>query len=454
MDRKYQLPGNVLILLILFFTFQEAKVLTSTGSYNWAANVFLDGVVLVLIPIALFFAFYKMLSTAQYSLSEKVFGVFVALTLDLFVFAIIMSSVYSISVSVVEILLLFTVQFFSITAVKGVLHAHYEKNKRLSEILLIGPATETEKIAKKMLASNKEQVKIKFIMNTLDSKTLSLIHEVDKVFICNTMFKALKDQIIDYSVKNNKEVYLVPELYDISLVESEIVQFDDVPVFKIGTLGLSNEQKMRKRLFDIVMSTIGIVIGAPIMLVVALLIKLQDGGPIFFNQDRLTENGKTFYVHKFRSMIKDAEKHTGPVLATDKDPRITKLGAFLRSTRLDELPQLLNVFKGDMSLIGPRPERQFFADQFTEQIPVFKYRLTVKAGVTGLAQVMANYTTTPEDKLIYDLLYIRNYSFLLDLKIFIQTIRIALTKEASAGLKANEALEQKYQELIKTTANS
>jgi lipopolysaccharide/colanic/teichoic acid biosynthesis glycosyltransferase len=147
-------------------------------------------------------------------------------------------------------------------------------------------------------------------------------------------------------------------------------------------------------------------------------------------------------------MVQDAEIQTGPVLASDKDPRITKLGSFMRATRVDEIPQLFNVLKGDMSLIGPRPEREFFIKKFEQDIPDYKYRLRVKPGITGLAQVLANYTTSVEDKLRYDLMYVRNYSFMLDLKIFLQTIRVVLQRDQAQGLKEENMLRK--QKLIQT----
>lgn len=178
------------------------------------------------------------------------------------------------------------------------------------------------------------------------------------------------------------------------------------------------------------------------MLVVSILIKIDSRGPIFFKQDRVTENGKTFYVYKFRTMVENAEKLTGPVLATDNDPRITKIGNILRATRIDEIPQIINVFSGNMSIVGPRPERQFFIDQYLESTPEFAFRTAVKAGITGLAQVSGKYTTTFEDKLRYDLMYIKNYSFLLDMKILFKTIKVVFTKEASAGLSEDAVFEE------------
>ncbi len=164
------------------------------------------------------------------------------------------------------------------------------------------------------------------------------------------------------------------------------------------------------------------------------MIKCTDGGPIFYKQDRLTVDGKRFSIYKFRTMVVNAEQMSGPVLASDRDPRILPIGRFLRATRLDELPQILNILKGEMSLVGPRPERPELAAEIEKKIPEFSYRLKVKAGLTGYAQVYGKYNTTAYDKLKLDLMYIRKYSLLLDLKLIIMTPKIMLLKESTEGI--------------------
>ena len=172
-----------------------------------------------------------------------------------------------------------------------------------------------------------------------------------------------------------------------------------------------------KRAFDIILSFIGIIISSPLWILIALMIWLEDRGPIFYPQERVGKNGKVFRIFKFRSMIPDAEKQTGAVWASENDPRVTKVGRVLRATAMDELPQLLNIFKGDMSFVGPRPERPELVNEFTKKFPDFKKRFIVKPGLTGIAQIYGQYDTPPQHKLKYDLLYIRKQSFLLDLKL-------------------------------------
>lgn len=169
------------------------------------------------------------------------------------------------------------------------------------------------------------------------------------------------------------------------------------------------------------------------MAICTLAIKLGDHGPIFYSQVRIGKNGKPFKVHKFRTMRTDAEKYSGPQLAEENDPRITKVGRILRATRLDELPQIWNVVVGDMSLVGPRPERPFFVEQFIKEIPEYAYRTNIKPGITGLAQVYGKYNTTAYDKLVYDLMYIQQCSVVEDLIIMIQTVRVIFTESATEG---------------------
>ncbi len=248
-----------------------------------------------------------------------------------------------------------------------------------------------------------------------------------------------KMEIIHCCTEYGKELLIVPEAFELFILGSEPQQVDDMLVLSIQPPRLSSSQKLIKRLFDLVVSFTILVIVSPVMLLLYILIPLTSAGPALFKQVRLGRDGEPYNVLKLRSMVQDAEKRTGPVLAVDKDPRIIPLGRFIRATRLDELPQLFNVLIGDMSLVGPRPERPFFTDQFKEIFPHYTYRLSVKPGITGLAQVMAKYSTTVEDKLRFDLMYVRNYSLALDIKILMQTIRVVLQREQATGVKVGDS---------------
>ena len=190
-----------------------------------------------------------------------------------------------------------------------------------------------------------------------------------------------------------------------------------------------------KRMLDISVSIPAIIILLPLMALTTVAIKADSKGPVIYSQKRVGQYGKTFKVYKFRSMKQDAEAQSGPVLAKEGDSRITKVGRFIRATRIDELPQLFNVLKGEMSIVGPRPERPFFVEQFIKEKPEYAYRHNVKPGITGLAQIAGKYNTTAYDKLIYDLIYIQEVSIKTDLIIMLQTLKVLITKESTKGVK-------------------
>ena len=242
-----------------------------------------------------------------------------------------------------------------------------------------------------------------------------------------------RNRYLKYCFAHSIRCYVSPKISDIILMGSDRIHLFDTPLLMSRNMGLSIDQRAAKRVMDIVISGIGIVITSPIMLIIALAVKLYDRGPVFYFQERLTVGGRSFMICKFRSMCVDSEKN-GARLASKHDSRITPVGKVLRNLHLDELPQLFNVFKGDMSLVGPRPERKTIMREYEKELPEFYYRLKVKAGLTGYAQVYGKYNTTPYDKLKLDLFYIENYSFLLDIKLIFMTVKIFFQKEVSEGV--------------------
>ena len=293
----------------------------------------------------------------------------------------------------------------------------------------------------------------KYQVNALISAEKGYDYIVEKLeqydaAVLNDVPNQLRNDIMKYCYQHRIRVYVVPKITDIILRNGADITAFDTPLLLVAGQGLTVGQRIGKRALDILLSAIALIPAAPIMGLVALAIKLEDGGPVFYKQERITLNYKPFYVTKFRSMIVDAEKATGAVLAADNDPRITKVGKFIRATRLDELPQLLNILKGDMSVVGPRPERMSFIEEFCKEIPEFAYRTKVKAGLTGYAQIYGKYNTCPYDKLRMDLMYIEHYSLQMDIKLIIMTIRIIFSKESTEGIDKAEENQKKVDALL------
>ena len=264
---------------------------------------------------------------------------------------------------------------------------------------------------------------------------VSRIADYDGVVICDTP-NQIRNDVLKYCFKISKTVYLVPKISDIIVRGAENMELFDTPLLVSRNIGLTAEQIFIKRIFDIIVSSIGIVIASPFMLITAVAIKLCDRGPVLYKQKRLTRWGKEFDLLKFRSMVVNAESDGVARLAADNDSRITPVGKVIRAIRFDELPQLFNIFIGDMSVVGPRPERPEISAEYEKQMPEFAFRLKVKAGLTGNAQVVGKYNTTPYDKLKLDLMYIEKYSIVQDLLIILKTVKILLlSKESTEGIK-------------------
>ena len=252
--------------------------------------------------------------------------------------------------------------------------------------------------------------------------TLDVHHENKK-----KIFKACYDRKI--------VVYDVPSITDMLLASSDILHIVDSPILKINKYGPDETEAVVKRFVDIFDSLVLIVLTSPIMLFTAIAIKIHDHGDILYKQSRLTKDEKEFKIYKFRSMVMNAEKNTGVVFAKENDDRITPVGKFIRKTRFDELPQLFNILKGEMSFVGPRPERPEVYEEIYKEMPEFRYRMIVKAGLTGYAQIYGKYNTSLRDKLLLDLYYIENYSLIDDVKLLLLTLKIVFNKESTEGVK-------------------
>jgi len=273
------------------------------------------------------------------------------------------------------------------------------------------------------------------------NEIIARINRYDAVLISDLPAETRND-ILKYCYNIGKRIYMLPKITDIIISSSAQIHLFDNVAFISKNYGLSQDQRIVKRVMDIFVSGIMIALTSWLMGIIALAIKISDKGPVFYTQDRLTIDGKVFEIIKFRSMIVDAEK-MGAQLSTKHDPRITKVGRILRATHMDELPQLFNVFIGEMSMVGPRPERPEIFREYTENVPEFNFRLKAKAGLTGYAQVYGRYNSTPYNKLRLDLTYIQNYSIWLDIKCMVMTVKILFQPEAREGIDDSKKTAQK-----------
>lgn len=300
--------------------------------------------------------------------------------------------------------------------------------------LLVVDTVETVRpLLEKLLELPQRFFDIKAVVDSQDPALKRYLAGADGVVVGPGVTPTVKAKLVVTCLEAGRDVYLVPELYDVMLTGARVTELEGLPVLRVEDIRMSASQALLKRTVDIGAASFVLLVAGPFLVLIALLVRLSSPGPIFYLQERVGLRGRSFRLLKFRTMIDDAEKETGPVLAQASDPRITRVGRMLRATRLDELPQLLNVLKGEMSLVGPRPERPVFVDEYIRANPAYHYRHLVKPGLTGMAQVYGRYTTQPEDKLRYDLYYIRNYSLLLDLKILLHTIPVVLTPSAARG---------------------
>jgi len=301
------------------------------------------------------------------------------------------------------------------------------------EMLLIYGDVNPDNLLQK-LGSRSDRYIVKNKMSIAEGmdRVISEMKKYDSVII-GDISSHERNQLLKVGFENNIRCYGIPKLSDIMIRSAENIDLFDTPILLFRNSGLSDSQRVAKRIMDIVVSIIALIPASIIMLVIAIAIYAYDKGPIFYKQIRLTRDGKPFEILKFRSMIVESEKR-GAVLAKADDDRITPVGKVIRRLHFDELPQLFNILGGSMSVVGPRPERPDIAAEYKEVIPEFDFRLKVKAGLTGYAQVYGQYNTKPYDKLKLDLTYIENYSFWLDIKLMILTIKILFWKEKSEGV--------------------
>lgn len=290
----------------------------------------------------------------------------------------------------------------------------------------------------KAVSRFKKQYRIDYVLDYKDKHLFEIINKADTVFIQDVPIVE-RSEIVRFCYKKKINIYFNPEIEDIVEMNAQYYLLDDVSVLNANVKAWTMEQRIAKKLLDMGLAIVIGILTSPIWIISAIAIKLYDRGPIFFKQKRATINGRVFEVYKFRTMKENVENRS----VTDDDDRITKPGKILRKIRMDELPQLINILKGDMSFVGPRPEMLENVNAYEAELPEFRYRLRVKAGLTGYAQIAGKYNTTPKDKLIMDMMYIEQFNILKDIQLIFQTFIVLLKSDSTEAFKTGED-EKKY----------
>lgn len=315
------------------------------------------------------------------------------------------------------------------------------------ELLIIAATTEDADRLYMKVRSELRSLHIDYLGYTLLDdmpRVFDLINHSTEVMVSSMVSESDRSSLFLYCVNLDKTIYVVPQFSDLIYTKFRIIQFQDMPTFMIDSLGLTFQQRLLKRIFDVMFSILALVFTAPVQLIVAILVRMDSHGPVLYSQERITKSGRIYKVYKFRTMVDAAEEKFGAYQSSLDDPRVTKIGKTLRNTHIDELPQFLNILRGDMSVVGPRSDRPITVGEFEDNIPGYNQRLKVKSGLTGLAQIYGKYNSDPEDKLSFDMMYIKNYSFLMDMKIILQTIKTMLPSKNDYNVHDENCQNWKY----------
>lgn len=313
------------------------------------------------------------------------------------------------------------------------------------ELLLISSKPNCDELVYKFInKSNRYVIKDKIVYSNESIKEIYNKCNIFNDILIGDVTSEIRNDIIKHCFNDSRNIYVIPKISDILIKYSDDLLILDTPIFLSSNFGLPFEIKIVKRIIDIIFSLFVLVVFSPIWIFIALLIKIEDFGPVFFIQERVTINKKLFNIYKFRSMKVSKNDDVLPTL--DNDDRITKIGKFIRKYHIDEVPQFINVLKGDMSIVGPRPERKEHVELYSKDIVEFDYRYKVKAGLTGLAQIYGKYNTQAIDKLKLDLIYIKKCSIIFDLELIMRTLRVLVIKDNTEGF------DVKMQDYIKNNA--
>ncbi len=382
--------------------------------------------------------------------SSTMFSTFVAIIIInsfLFVAAALnqlstLNELYIMNINILFTTILF--QFIGIMLLKEIFFLVFRKYTKKAAAVF-GPKEEALELAKKFYADNTRRLRLRIVLfedsEKITKKTLAKLKGIEELYITPSTSSINKNVLIEHCTNNRYITYnLIPKLYELAIVNSEKTYLDDLISFDVTSLHLSTVQRVYKRVTDLIIAVPVFIITLPLLLLAILMIKIEDGGKVFFLQERMTRDGKVFKVYKLRSMTESISNNFEKTKTNDA--RVTKTGKFIRATRIDEIPQIINVLKGEMSMIGPRALAVKEYEECLASNPNFKYRLNIKAGVTGYAQTMGKYDTSTDDKLRFDLLYIRKIGIVTDIKIVLYTIRTVLDRTSTRGVSKDQTLEE------------
>ncbi len=438
--KKFRKTVMFLFKVLLLCSAVGLYVATFKLFYEVPRLMFKDNYVIGVIHLIVFLALsvsYQAYSVGVLRLRELIYSYGLALVLANFTGWVQLSLMLHRFTDVLPMLMLTAVQMAAGVALYIAANAVYFKLRPPRDALaILANPEDDERVLKKFLKESR-RYRIAAYCHESDGweKISHAIETQPLVLVFGHGSHDLRGQVIRRCYELNKRLLMIPNVDEIFVHGAERCQIDDIPAFLFRNRQMTSEQRFIKRCVDVAGSALGLVVLSPVMLITAAAIRLHDGGPVIFRQTRVTKDGRQFQLMKFRSMVTDAEKR-GPELASCRDSRVTPVGRWIRMLRIDELPQLFNILRGDMSIVGPRPERPELIEEYCRIYPEFRYRLKVKAGLTGYAQVFGRYNTLFEDKVKLDLLYIQHFSLIFDFYIMISTIKVLFMPSSSEGVTA------------------
>ena len=438
---------EILVIISSYFLLNLLGYVNHNGEYQTyhLMRFFASNAVYIVLLIILLRVFIT--SVSQMPLSISLFRTILAigitiglmLTIKVWVGNDLISVRNYFNLGLIQVAVFFILKIILLFFLKGIF-----KN----DALIIGPKEEVNALAIKILNQNLP-VNIKYLIyeNEIEDESYlkhiyDVMENVDSIYLTDGLTSTFKDQLTYRCFHIQKPYFIMPKLYEIALSNAFVFHASDTLVYYVRSMGLTIEQRFLKRFFDIVVASVLLVLSLPFFIFIVLIIKLTDHGPVFFKQQRMTKYNKKFTIYKFRTMKHLAEKDTGPIQSTEHDQRLTFIGKILRRIRMDEFPQMINVIKGDMSIVGPRALRVEEVEAFTKDDPKFIHRMNVKAGITGFAQVHGKYFTGAKEKLLYDMYYIANYSLVQDFIIILKTFQVIVDVSSSRGKPKDKTLDE------------